>query len=71
MPSDGGCSWELKIGKVKNWHAEDSFSQIPCRRHDAARFFCLHRQCLVSANGGLLIHTGDMLARIYTTVSLL
>lgn len=22
------------------------------------------------ANGGLLIHTGDMLARIYTTVSL-
>lgn len=71
-PLVGGCPWELRIGNVKNWHAEDSFWQIPCRRHDAARFFCLHRQCLrrlLLANGDLLIHTGDMLAKIYTTVS--
>lgn len=69
--------WWMLLG-AKNWQREKMarggfFSQIPCRRHDAARFFGLHRQCLRSlslANCGLLTHTGAMPARIYATTSL-
>lgn len=76
-PSGGGCSQRLKNWQREKLACGGLFSQIPCRRHDAARFFCLHRQCLwpfLLANGGVLIHTGGMLGpgstRLYLCIRL-
>lgn len=68
----GGCSWKLRIGKVKNWQRRILFRRSLAQGTMLPDSFASTVNacggcCL--ANGDLLIHTGEMLAKIYTTVS--